>query len=317
MTELTFDELETQMMRLYDAGNYTQAYELVQREANHFPEHTHNTYYWLMCLATRVNDMPQALQYFKDSLALGDWFAPRWLRDDEDLKPLQGLPEFEQMVAVCEQKRHEAQADARPELTVISPEGQTEPSSYPLFIALHGNGANARVTIDPHRWVNTQGWILAVPQSSQIAGVDAFVWDNDWNTARDEVQQHYETLLNYYPVDLERIILSGFSMGGGMAIWLAMNGAIKTRGFVVLGPYLRDVDTLVPLLGTAKAGGVRGYIIVGEHDKICLDISHKVHELLNEHGIPCELELRPNLGHSYPHDFEKSLEKGLAFVLQE
>ena len=27
------------------------------------------------------------------------------------------------------------------------------------------------------------------------------------------------------------------------------------------------------------------------------------------------LELRPNLGHSYPPDYEKRLEKGLAFVL--
>src|SRR5438270_10650419 len=102
MNELTFEDLEHQMMRLYDAGDYAQAYELVRREADRFPEHSGDTYYWLMCLAARVNDISQSLQYLKDALAHGYWFTPSWLRNEEDLKPLQGLPEFEQMIAVCE-----------------------------------------------------------------------------------------------------------------------------------------------------------------------------------------------------------------------
>lgn len=85
---------------------------------------------------------------------------------------------------------------------------------------------------------------------------------------------------------------------------------------MVPGPHLLDVNALLPFLVAANSAGLRGYIVVGEEDNVCLGISRKVHELLNVHGIPCELELRPGLGHVYPDDYTKSLEKGLAFVLQ-
>ena len=38
--------------------------------------------------------------------------------------------------------------------------------------------------------------------------------------------------------------------------------------------------------------------------------------MLNAHSIPYELELRACLGHAYSDDYTKTLEKGLAFVLQ-
>jgi hypothetical protein len=105
-------------------------------------------------------------------------------------------------------------------------------------------------------------------------------------------------------------------MGGGCAIWLSISEAIPTRGFVVLGPYMPEVERLQPLLESAKAKQLRGYIIVGELDKECLAISRKVAELLNGHDIPCELEILSGLRHNFPADFQQHLEKGLAFVLQ-
>ena len=315
-TMVDFDKLMAAMMDLYNAGNYAQAYDLLLREEGRFPEFTDELYYQKMCMVSRMNDIPQALQYFRDALAQGYWFAPRWLREDEDLKALQGLPEFEEMVAACQQKFAQAQAAAKPEVTVLQPQEPSPATGYPLLIALHGNGANAPRTLNPHRGIASQGWLVAVLQSSQVAGPSSFVWD-DYEKAQGEIQQHLTALEKDYAIDPQRIVVGGFSMGGGLATWLGLNGAIKARGFVALGPYLPDVDALLPFLDSAKSAGARSYIVVGEEDKICLDISHKVHDLLNDHSIPCELELLPGLGHAYPNDYTKSLEKGLAFVLQE
>jgi len=58
---------------------------------------------------------------------------------------------------------------------------------------------------------------------------------------------------------------------------------------------------------------VRGYILVGDQDHECLGVSRKVVEILNTRGIPCELEARPGLGHSYPADFVEVVSKGLSF----
>ncbi len=315
-TILDFEKLMAEMMSLYNADNYAGAYDLLLREEGRFPEFTDELYYQKMCMVSRMNDIPQALQYFREALAQGYWFAPRWLREDEDLKLLQGLPEFEEMFAACQQKLAEAQAAARPEVTVLQPEEQPPASGYPLLIALHGNGANAPRTLNPHRGIVSQGWLVAVLQSSQVAGPGSFVWD-DYEKAQGEIQQHLAALEQDYAIDPRRIVVSGFSMGGGLATWLGLNGAIKARGFVALGPYLPDVDALQPFLNSAKSASARGYIVVGEEDNVCLGISHKVHDLLKANGIPCELELLPGLGHEYPDDYTNSLEKGLAFVLQE
>ena len=94
-TMADFEALMTEMMSLYNVGNYAQAYDLLLREEGRFPEFTDELYYQKICMVSRMNDIPQALQYFQDALAQGYWFAPRWLHEDEDLKPLQGLPEFE------------------------------------------------------------------------------------------------------------------------------------------------------------------------------------------------------------------------------
>lgn len=315
-TMVDFDKLMAEMMDLYNACDYAQAYDLLLREEGRFPEYADELYYQKMCMVSRMNDIPQALQYFRDALAQGYWFAPRWLREDEDLKPLQGLPEFKEMVAACQQELAAAQATAKPAVTVLQPQEPPPTTGYPLLIALHGNGANAPRTLNPHRGIVSQGWLVAVLQSSQVAGPHSFVWD-DYEKAQGEIQQHLTALEKDYAIDPQRIVVSGFSMGGGLATWLGLNGAIKTRGFVALGPYLPDVDALLPFLDPAKSAGVRGYIVVGEEDKVCLDISHKVHDLLNAHSIPCELELRPGLGHAYPDDYTKSLKQGLAFALQE
>jgi predicted esterase len=315
MSERTFENLQEQLMELYDKGEYAQALDLAQRESDQFPEHEQATYYWRMCMASRINNTQLALQFFHEALAHGYWFSPKWLRDDEDLKPLQGQPEYEQMLDVCQQRLIEAQANVSPELMVIQPEGEAQ-SSAPLLIALHGNSSNGRNEVSFWQGPVSSGWLLGIPQSSQLIGDGAYVWD-DWEKATQEVREHYAALIEKHAIDSEKVILSGFSMGGGLAIWLTLSKAIKAHGFVVLGPYLRDIEALKPLLETVKVDRLRGYIIVGEQDEVCLNISRKVAELLNFHGIPCELEIRPGLKHTYPADFGQSLAKGIAFVMQE
>ena len=198
---------------------------------------------------------------------------------------------------------------------MIQPEGEAR-ASAPLLMVLHGNGSNGHAEVGSWSGQASKGWLLAHPQSSQLIGDDVYVWD-DWEKAAQEVREHYAVLVEKYAIDPEKVILGGFSMGGGLAIWLTLSRAIKARGFVVLGPYLRDIEALMPLLETARTDGLRGYIIVGEQDNIGLEISRKVADLLRSHGIPCELEIRPGLKHTYPADFGQSLAKGIAFVMQE
>jgi len=320
MNDLTFSDLQTQLMQLYQNGEYAQALDLVTREASRFPTEALRIDYWRICMTSLLGETALALQLLEEALAAGFWYAEAQLREDPDLKPLQGLPQFEQVVAVCRQRQAEAQAQAAPALITLPPESgcQARLQPCPLLLALHGNNRTAEYFVGSWRLAVSEGWLLALPQSSQVRGPDGYVWnDRDW--AVREIQEHYAALCGQYAVDPERVVVAGFSMGGELAIWLALSGTIEARGFIAVGPggpYMNEPDKWVPLIEASQGRGLRGYLVVGELDVFCYEGTLALAELFKSRDVPCQLEVHPNLGHDFPPDFWQTLPRALEFVMK-
>jgi predicted esterase len=313
----TFDTLLSQTYQLYQAGEYVQALDMITREGRAFPERAQTWYYWRICLATRDGQIALALQFFDEALAAGLWFSVTLLRQDEDLQPLQGMPEFEQRLEVCRQRQAAAQAAARPLLTVLQPGRPAPPGAgYPLLLALHGNNQNARTSLGFWRPAVAEGWLLGLPQSSQVGGTDAYVWnDRDW--AAREIQEQYAALCQTYPVDLERVVVAGFSLGAETAVWLALTAAIKARGFIAVGPggpTSNQPEKWVPLIQASRGDSLRGLVTIGEQDTFCYAGAQALATLLKEGNIPCEMRVYPDLSHDFPPDFPQVLVDALAFI---
>lgn len=309
--QMTFDEFATQLFALYDAGEYDKLYELTRREVGNFPEQAQDTLFWYACAASLTGHTDEALQTLENWSAQGHWVAEQRFRDEPDLKPLDGMSRYEAVIAVSRERHEKIEAETGPKLLTLLPEQQA--TTYPLLIALHGNNGNAQRTAPHWQPIVKRGWILAVPQSSQIYMPESYIW-NDREKATREVLAHYTALTGEYPVDKDDVILGGFSMGAGLSIRLSMSGAINARGFIAVGPYVPDVDSLTPFLEQSKARGLRGVILVGERDKHCYDNSLKIAEMLNAHGIACDLTVYPDLAHDYPPDFLQKLVEAVAFV---
>jgi len=320
MNDLTFSDLERQLYQLYQNGEYAQALDLATREASRFPTEAWLVTYWRICLASLLGEMALALQLLEEALAAGLWYAETQLREDTDLQSLQGLAEFERLVEVCRDRHGEAQARAVSALITLQPEGgcQAGLQPCPLLLALHGNNKTAEGSVGFWRSAVYNGWLLALPQSSQVRGPDAYVWnDRDW--AVREIQEHVATLCEQYAVDSERVVVAGFSLGGELAIWLAMSGTIEARGFIAVGPggpYMREPDKWVPLIEASQGRGLRGYLVVGKKDVFCYEGTQALAGLLKSRDVPCELEVHPNLGHDFPPEFQQSLTRALEFILQ-
>jgi dienelactone hydrolase len=312
MSEMTWNELSGEFWRLYGAGDYAGALDLITPRMHIFPERG-RFYNWRMCMAARVGNLPLALQVFEQALADDFWCDPQMLRDDEDLAALQGLPEFERLAARCQERFEVAQAQTQPALTVVQPTGA---GPYPTLLALHGNSSTSAASIDFWRPAVAQGWLLGVPQSSQIIWPNAYVW-NDRDRAVAEVHQHAAALAAQYPIDRSRVVVGGFSMGGGLAAWLPISGAVEARGFVAVGPYLADAQSLAPLLDACDPRALRGYIVVGENDQGCLKTSYEIVDLMTSRDMACEIKVYPGLGHVFPPDFDQVLPRALRFVLGE
>lgn len=314
MSELDVGATREQLLELYNQKHYREALDLLEREWERFPQ-PGLMYHWKMCLSARAGGPAAAIQAFREALDHGNWYSEQLVREDEDLQSLQGVPEYEELVALSLKRYATAVASAKPELLVMPPPEMTTSSPMPVLIGLHGNSQNARLAADNWSDLQKRGWLLALPQSSQPLTSDAYNWD-DFEKGADEVQKLCSRLTDEYNIDPERILLGGFSAGGGLAIQLAISGALKARGFIVVGPYLRDVEKLTPYLETARANQVKGYIIMGQKEpEEAQELMRRTAGFLQDHGIVYELEPHPDLGHAFPPDFGASIDKALAVLL--
>lgn len=312
VSELSFAELRDQVMTQYFAGKYTEALELATQQAAHFSAQANDLYHWRICLTCLARGVPAALALMQEAVAAGFWLSAVALHREPDLAAAQGHPEFERLVAICQERADAAQATVMPFQITLPP---AEPRrSGRLLIALHANGSKAHESQAYWQPATAAGWNVLLPQSTQVFGPDNFVW-NDRERAVGEIRRHYAEFRATHPDAGLRTVIGGFSRGGGTAIWLALAEDLGATGFIAVGPSLTNMAELRAQMANRPPQGVRGYIIVGDLDPQCLEISQAVAALMQEHALPCELVVRPGLRHAFPSDFDSVLRSALRFVL--
>src|SRR5262249_45776663 len=280
-----------------------EALELLTQEGDAFPEQAVTALYLRSCLAARVGRTELALAILEDAIGRGFWYGEEMLRQSPSWQSLQGLPGFEHMAAIC--MARQGQARTGPDLLVEEPVGAAfAGQARPLFLALHGNGDRAARALAGWRPIVARGWLLAAPQSSQIGATSAYGWFDE-EVALREVAEQYATLRERFAIAADHVLLAGFSMGGEIALRLALRRTIPARGFLLLGPGGNMTDgapeAWLPLIAEAAATGLRGALLIGEEDaNSSQDAVRVLAELLGAHGVPCMLETLPGLGHEYP-----------------
>ncbi len=319
MAILNFEDLSREVFRLYYDQTFAEAYELVMRESTHFPDHANRLLYWRACFACLLNDPTQGLTVLQGAVAIGQWFGPDQLRHDPDLKALQGNPEFEAILTICQERLRQAQENGKPELRIFEPALSNEP--YPLLMSLHGHGISAdsfnATFIDWWRPIVSEGWLLAVPQSALIIGPNQYGW-GDFEYVASELQAHYAAICRQYALN-QQLVIGGFSRGAMLSIWLALAGILPVQGVIAVapgGPYMNQPELWKPIIEAKRDHPMRFYLIVGEQDASCYAGTCQLADLLIAHGIACELETHPKLAHQFPTAFTQSLTKALTFIFQ-
>jgi predicted esterase len=298
------------MMDCYGRGDYAAALAVTERLAADFPEQSARTDFWRICLLSRLQKTDEALQIFRSALERGMWWSEPTLRSDPDLEPLQGNPDFERLAAACRERHAAAQAESKPALIVREPAEAAKP--YPALIALHPMGGTAEENLPYWKHACSKGWLVAAVQSSQLVWPGAYAW-SDRDKGQEEVIGQFAGLCERYPVDRSRVIVGGMSQGGALAIRLALNGSLPAIGFLAVVPGRIEAALLAEWAAARREVPVRGYLVSGGKDPRH-EFFHQVCETLQQHGIPCRMEEHPEMGHEFPPDFEKSLEKALNFL---
>jgi predicted esterase len=309
-----FAQLAGKFFELYGQAAYAEALQLAEAALLSFPERRTEIITWKLCLLSRTGQNDQALAFFRQEIETSNyWWIPEALRHDPDLASLQGNPEFERLVATCTARQQAARESGRPERLIFQPKAGS-PAPYPLLLSFHGWGQNAQVDAPNWQTLADQGWLVTVTTSSLQVADGLHTWD-DLDRAMGEAQTHYAELCHAFPIDPHRVVLSGFSQGGGLAVWLALTRSIPACGVIGVGPYLDQIDTLGPTLSSPAIPNVRMYVISGEQEKD-EGMFAKIGAICNEKDLPFKHEIVPGIGHEFPDQFEQFRARALQFILE-
>ncbi len=315
MSDFPFDDFGSfygHLFGLYQEQRYAEALNLATHEFGRFPDQAPLMFHFRACMAACAGDGPLALRLLGEAMNAGYWYTDRYW-DDADFTIVKDDPEFARLRAISTARYVEMRKTAQPMLAVESPDLS---GPLPLLLALHGNNQNSALAKDAWLPAVVLGWRLALPQSSQVVGQNAFVWD-ERDTREQELRAHWDTLIQAHAIDEQRTVIGGFSMGAETAIVTALTGVLPLRGFIAVapgGPSISQPEQWKPLIEAAQGRGLRGVIIVGGRDRSS-EPTQTLVKLLNEGGIPCELVHYPEMGHDYPPDFAARLPDWLDFVL--
>ncbi|MCX6059440.1 MAG: alpha/beta hydrolase [Chloroflexi bacterium] len=311
----TYSALNEQIIEHFQNKEYQQALELIISEGSQFPTERIMVDYWTMCSAARLENRALVYQVAEKFHADGLWYGEVMWRQTPSFQKLQGDPDFERIVVVSQKAMKSDPSSSESVLLKYFPKDHS-PNS-PLLIALHGNQSLASDTVPFWKPAVSKGYVLAVPQSTQAMFKDAFAWD-DLDKSFADVNASYIKLKEELPFNENHIVLAGHSMGGLIAIQIALTGLINVRGFIANGPALPFMDAedeLESLLPPARERGLRGFFIIGENDTdIFQDEVRALAEKLKSAGIACELETVPGATHDYSPVYDAALLRALAFI---
>jgi predicted esterase len=306
--------IQYEVDELYQKQAYKAAYDLITEAEDRFLDELPEIRYWRACLAACMGEIKLSLELLEWTVAEGGWYSAQQLREEQDLEDLQGVLRFEKLASTCLERQRTAEALSQPAISILEPESIQggERLQPPLMLALHGNTQTDEHALQAWQPMLKRGYLLAAPRSSQVAWGTTRSWTN-LELGVNEVRSHLAQLTERISLDTARSVIGGFSMGAGLALLLVLQGLdFPIRNFILVGPYLPDIDMLTPLFEGLRAAEIRGYIVVGDRDDPCSTIARTLTERLRTHGYSVELEVQPGLVHDFPLDFNAVVERALS-----
>ena len=309
----SFTDLYADVVRRRASGDAEGAIALLRDNLKTFPLHRGVVHLVLAELLADEGRAKEAIEILSQAFTAGCRFKATWLNENRHFASLATDPRFGRVVARLAERYEADAAAARPDLLIRAPAGEPGPDGRPLLVALHGNNSNARETARQWSSAVAAGWVLAVPQSSEIGtSPDAYTW-NDRASAKREIDAHIARAGELHHIDRRRIVLAGFSMGGLQAIALPLAGGAAACGVLPVAAWLPDVAEFTALAASGDARLLPMYIVVGDQDP-SLAGATQLAALLESHGVRVTLDVRAGMGHQYPADMDATLARALAFL---
>jgi len=314
LKRITYTSLLNRTLEIYMKGDYLEAYNFITENYKGIKGNLAQIYNFCYSIANKAGLEELALQIMREAIVeKGFWYQYKYLIEDEDLKSLNKYKEFADLLDICKKRESEAKRNEKNKKKIIVPYKMNEQYKHPLIIALHGDQENIEITEDYWSSCIHKNYLLALPQSSQIQFSEGYEW-KDIDKGSRELKGHYENIFEKHNIDSDNIIIGGFSAGGRVALYSILKGIIQAKGFILVAPWLPEIDEWAPLLDKIKEKEIRGYVVCGDKDDDCYKCTRRFTDLLSSKKIFYELKIFKGLDHDYPDNFNKTLLKAIEFI---
>jgi len=160
------------------------------------------------------------------------------------------------------------------------------------------------------RTVASAGAALVIPQAVRQSG-PGFSW-GDPDEAELIVRLTVDWARERVAVDEDRIVLTGFSQGGSVAMVLGARDPKTFAGVIPMaGGYRPETDAPPAAFGESIP---RYYFMVGSLDRSADEVRHASGDF-RDAGYPVRLRVLPGTGHTFPRATDRELGKALRFAL--
>ena len=272
--------------------------------------------YNLACVFALAGETGSALHWLERAAQSG-FHNLSYLESDPDLDSVRDLSGYGRVVDIVAKNllRHRRlairKAASNPPL-IVEPDTKKNEGPRPLIIALHGYGD--RAAHYPDVWgpaAGEIGAILAVPHGTKRVG-EGRGW-GDLEETDAVVQLTLDYVGKRFEVDPERVVLTGFSQGGFMAMAVGARHPNLFVGVIPMaGGYIPDVDAPAP----ASDGDPRYYFIVGSRDRVADQVRRAASDF-EAAGFEVDLRVLKGTGNTFPRLTTVELRRALHFVLGE
>jgi len=188
----------------------------------------------------------------------------------------------------------------------------------PTVIGLHGHGASANelAGLEPHLAGGRALWVLPQGEFQNHRERYGFTWverdvlgqlaANEPRRAVEAVTAFIDQAIERYPIDPDRVVLMGFSMGAALALSVAMTNPRRFAGLAVLSGYLSDDLTI----GLELGEGIEQLPVLIQHgtNDPVVDIAHVQEAVGKLRRLGAAIEYQ-----EYPMGHEIGIESVAAF----
>ena len=291
-------------------------YELVAQLLPHEPL---TRFRWACCLALQ-GQADRAFEELNASVRAG-WDDPERIAEAEELTVLREDSRFQQCLA-------QARA-CRDEDWIISAAQDVDPQEpHGVLLLLHGLGCGPRSEV-PY-WMATaekMKLIVVAPRATTRVASMLYGWQPQSGTRMSTSEPYYDVAAavaridqslaaaaQRFAIDSDRVVLAGFSQGGGVALHVLREQSDRFRGAVVVncrypaGPARRWPQP-------RDGGWPRVQVLAGQLDPLVPDSRRAVEELAAA-SVPHRFVELPETGHEYPADFSAVAAAALQRILE-